>query len=189
MGYRVAELLRQVPPPPIDTNAQNDMAATISLVECEMAKRLSAADASSASSSRSSPPPAQVVPALPAPVQPEQQPETPFVLDASVSLSANLDILVAKRLNRALQAGESAALRQALDEGLSVLQAGGSDARQQLLAADATVALASPGAAQLWACCLEACEGEVASVEALATAITAGCAAVAGVLFANAIGV
>ena len=90
----------------------------------------------------------------------------------------------------ALGAGESAALRQALDEGLSVLQAGGSDARQQLLAADATVALASPGAAQLWACCLEACEeGEVASVEALATAITSGCAAVAGLLFANAFGV
>ena len=76
-----------------------------------------------------------------------------------------------------------------LPPGLSVLQAGSSDARQQLLAANATVALASPGAAQLWACCLEACEGEVASVEALATAITAGCAAVAGLLLANALGV
>jgi hypothetical protein len=189
VGYRVAQLLGHVPPPPIDTDAQTDIAATMSLIECEMAKRLSTADASSVSSSGSSPPPAQELPALPAPAQPEQQPETPFIVDAGVSLSANLDILVAKRLNRALQAGERAALRQALDEGLSVLQAGGSDARQQLLAASATVALASPGAAQLWACCLEACEGEVASVEALATAITAGCAAVAGLLLANAIGV
>lgn len=65
----------------------------------------------------------------------------------------------------------------------------GLSVHKQLIAANATVALASPGAAQLWACCLEACEGEVASVEALATAITAGCAAVAGLLLANALGV
>ena len=72
----------------------------------------------------------------------------------------------------------------------SVLHAGSADARHQLLASHATVvALASPGAAQLWACCLEACEGEVASVDALATAITAGCAAVAGLLLANALGI
>ena len=114
---------------------------------------------------------------------------TRSVLDPALSLGANLERLVATRLRRGLEEEERTALRDALDEGLSVLQAGGAEVRQQLLTAQSTVALASPGAAQLWACCLEASEGEVASVASLSAAISAACSAIAGVLFAASLGV
>lgn len=74
------------------------------------------------------------------------------------------------------------------NEGLSILQAGGADARRQLLAGGMLTALAHPGAAQLWASALEAAEGEVQSVETLCIAVTEGCSAIAAVLFTSALG-
>ena len=71
---------------------------------------------------------------------------------------------------------------------VDAVQAGGAERRAQLLHADAPVALANPGTAQLWASCLEAMEGEVESVEALASTVINGCAAIAAVLFASAVG-
>ena len=57
---------------------------------------------------------------------------------------------------------------------MSLLDAGTAEAQRQLLAASASVALSTFGAAQLWACSLEACgDGEVESVAALAAEITA----------------
>ena len=72
-----------------------------------------------------------------------------------------------------------------------MLQAGGSDARQQLLAADTATALLNPGAAMLWACIAEtANEGRaVSSVAAFGSAVVATASTIAGALFASAFGV
>lgn len=201
VGYRVGALLMRLPPPAMDAATQADVDAVVSLVECEMTKRLSEADASSAGSSSSTPPPTLPMPpplqpplqpappaAQPAPMVPAE-PVAPFVLDATESLGANLRRLVAMRLRRALQPAELTALDGALETGLSVLNAETAEARRQLLAASATVALSNAGAAQLWACTLEACGDEVASVAALAAEITAHCATISSALLGAALGV
>ena len=77
-------------------------------------------------------------------------------------------------------------MANALDEGLSVLQAGGEAARQQLMGANVLIALTSQGGAWLWAATLEATEQPAASIGALATAIVEGCSAMAATLFASA---
>ena len=115
-----------------------------------------------------------------------QQP--PFAVNATASLAANVERLAELRLRRGLDPAERAAIGAALEEGLSILQAGNAEARRALLADCILAALAHPGAAQLWASALEAAEGELESVEALAAAITSGCASIAGVLFASALG-
>ena len=51
-----------------------------------------------------------------------------------------------------LDAVDRAALLTGLDDGLSVLQAGGADARSALLTSNVLVALAAPAGALLWAC-------------------------------------
>ena len=79
-------------------------------------------------------------------------------------------------------------LDTALEEALSVLQAGGAEARRQLLDADALHALATPSAAFLWATSLEATEDTVSSVSTMATAIVKSCSDIAAVLFASALG-
>ena len=123
--------------------------------------------------------PAQMVPA---------QAVAPFLLDASASLGANLQRHVAMRMRRSLQPEEQSELDGALETGLSVLSAETAEARRQLLAATAIVALSNVGAAQLWACSLEACgDGEVESVAALAAEITAHCGTIASALLAAAL--
>ena len=98
VGYRVGERLLQLPAPALDATAQADVAAMVSLVECNMSKRLSGlseGDASSAASSSSTPPPSLPMPPL-QPMQPAQpqpqmvpaEPVAPFVLDASAPRSA-----------------------------------------------------------------------------------------------------
>ena len=193
---RVGERLLQLPAPALDATAQVDVAAMVSLVECNMSKRLSGlseGDASSAASSSSTPPPSLPMPPL-QPGQPQPQmvpaePVAPFVLDATASLGANLGRLVAMRMRRStLESEEKLALDGALEEGLSLLDAGTAEAQRQLLAASASVALSTFGAAQLWACSLEACgDGEVESVAALAAEITAHCGTIASALLAAAL--
>ena len=51
------------------------------------------------------------------------------------------------------------------------------------------MALTTPSAAQLWASLLEVAEGNVLSVQAVASALLDACSAVAGTLFAAALGV
>ena len=80
-------------------------------------------------------------------------------------------------------------LTQALDEGLSVLQAGGIDARRALLESNVLVALAKSPAAHLWACALEVAEGELQSMALLANTIIESCSNVAAMLFASALGI
>ena len=164
-----------------------------------MSKRLSGlseGDASSAASSSSTLPPSLPMPPLqpmqPARPQPQMvpaEPVAPFVLDATASLGANLGRLVAMRMRRStLESEEQLALYGALEEGLSLLDAGTAEAQRQLLAASASVALSTFGAAQLWACSLEACgDGEVESVAALAAEITAHCGTIASALLAAAL--
>ena len=114
--------------------------------------------------------------------------QPPFALDADASLAANVERLAGRRLRRALEPAERAAIGAALEEGLSILQAGDAEARRALLSSCILGALVHPGAAQLWASALEAAEGELESVEALAAAITSDCASIAGVLFASGLG-
>ena len=89
----------------------------------------------------------------------------------------------------AVSSDDVAALDNALDEGLSLLQSGGAEERRQLLgAASFTAALATSSAAQLWACCMEVAERPVSDVAAVAQAVIAACSAVAAMLFSATIG-
>mgnify|MGYP001222605447 CR=1 FL=1 len=56
VGYRVGERLLQLPAPALDAAAQADVAAMVSLVECNMSKRLSGLSEGDASSSSTLPP-------------------------------------------------------------------------------------------------------------------------------------
>ena len=78
----------------------------------------------------------------------------------------------------------------ALETGLSVLYAESAEVQRQLLAASAVVALSNAGAAQLWACTLEACSDvEVVSVAALAAEITTQVGTISAALLSAALGV
>ena len=115
--------------------------------------------------------------------------ERAFVLDATQSLLDNAQRLVQARMRRTLTDSERTTLIQALEEGLSVLQAGGVDTRRELLQSNVLLALGRPPAAQLWACALETAEGELQSVAVLANAIIDACSNVAAMLFASALGI
>ena len=147
-------------------------------------RRLSGDGASSSSASgRSTPPPPQ-----PAPVELPVVLATPFAVDASASLGTNVQRLVSSSLNRPLDATEAAAIDAAIEEALSLLQAGGADQRRALVATNVLVALTSAPAAQLWACAVDAAENAATSFDAFATAMIDGCSAVAAVLFTTALG-
>ena len=92
-------------------------------------------------------------------------------------------------MRRTLTDSERTTLIQALEEGLSVLQAGGVDTRRELLQSNVLVALAKPPAAHLWACALEAAERELQSMALLANTIVDACSNVAAMLFASALGI
>ena len=64
----------------------------------------------------------------------------------------------------------------------------GAEARRQLLAANALVSLATPGAAFLWASSVEASESVTPTVTEVAAAIVKSCSDIAAVLFASAMG-
>ena len=114
----------------------------------------------------------------------------PDAIEPMLTLSANTRRVVEARLARRLVAAEAQRLDEALGEALSVLQAGGDDARQQLLTTTTmATALLDPGASMLWACVTEtATEGGVASAAAFATALTAAASTIAGALFASTFG-
>ena len=123
---------------------------------------------------------------LPLPPPPAPQ---PIAIDPLQPLGTNLRRVIERqpaRLNHQLSPSEAATVANALTEGLSVLQAGGEAARQQLLASNVLMALTSQGGAWLWAATLEATEQSVASIGAVATAIVEGCSAIAATLFASA---
>ena len=185
-GAAVAALLLRLPLPPLDAAAQSAIDATVSAVEAEMTRRIHGrlggdAASSSGASGRSTPPPPQ-----PTPVVKIDVPAAPFALDASASLGANVQRLVASSLNRQLDLTEAAALDAALEEALSLLQAGGAAQRRALVATNVLVALTTAAAAQLWACAVDAAESAATSTDAFANAVIDGCSAVAAVLFTTA---
>ena len=209
-GYHLGERLLRPNASRADAHAHaDDFAAAVLHAEASMAaasrpvsgaasSAASAASAASSSSGASSPSVPPTLPPLPAVVAPhpsaEAHPTEPlrFAIDASLSLRANVERLLGRRMHRALDAAERHAVDVALDESLSLLQAGGAAARKALLDASILSALGSPGgAAQIWASAMEVTteEGEATqSVAALAAALVSACSTVAAVLFASAIG-
>jgi hypothetical protein len=78
---------------------------------------------------------------------------------------------------------ELGTLEAALEQALSILQAGGAVAQRQLLATGILAALMDPGAAQLWASTLEGAESGTTDVGIIAQAIVDSCSAVSAALF------
>ena len=116
----------------------------------------------------------------------------PEAIEPTLTLSANTRRLLEARLSRRLLEAEAQRLDEALGEALSVLQAGGAEARQQLLTSlDMATALLEPGAAMLWACVTETAttEASASSVAAFTAALEGAASTVAGALFASAFGV
>ena len=196
-GHAFADLLLRLPAAPLDDDARSAIAAAVAAVEPDLARRVASGSNASSSSDRSTPPPVPLP--LPPPLQPPSQPPQPIVVPAApvapdepfallptASLVANAETLVAMRLRHdGLDAVERAVLLTGLNDGLSVLQAGGADARSALLASNVLVALAVPAGALLWACVAEAAEGQPASVATMAAAIERCCSTMAGALFAS----
>lgn len=195
-GYAFAQLLLRLPVAPLDDDAQAALSAAIAVVEPDLTRRVTSGSNASSSSDRSTPPPLPLpLPPPPPPPQPPLPvvvpavpvaPDEPFALLPTASLIANAEMLVAMCLRHdGLDAVERAVLLTGLDDGLSVLQAGGADARSALLTSNVLVALAVPAGALLWACVAEAAEGQPASVATMAAAIERCCSTMAGALFAS----
>ena len=186
-------MLTTSPTAPLDAaGGQAAIAALVAAVEQSMLTRLRSGDAAGASSSSSSSSSRRTTsPPLPQPPAPPQLPPPPqapaaFAIDPSQSLATNLTRLVASRARRQLNASEAAALAAALDDGLSVFQAGGAAARQQLLATNVLVALTNQSGVWLWAATAEAVEHPTSSIALLAAAVVDFCSNTAAVLFADA---
>ena len=181
-GERLGKALLTVPAIPVDTA---DVTAAVQAVEAEATATLGdggrAGTSSATASTRSESPVAPVAPIAVA--------AAPMAIDPSLSLVANVGRLVAASLRRQLLTTEMAAIDDALDTASGVLQEGDATTRRALLHSNMLTALINPGAAYLWASCVERSEGGVESVEAFATAVIASCSDVASVLFASAMGV
>ena len=204
-GYQFAQRLLQQPQYTAEANAE--LAAVVAAVETEMRRMLggergegggtygrsgdpgggssSARSTRSTVSDRSTSPPPPDLPPIPVMVTAVPVLEA---VDPGASMSANARRLLEGRIGRRLSASEASRLDEALLEALSLLQTGGADARQRLGAQPMGGALVIPGMAQLWAATVEAAEGEVGSVAAFGQAIVDHASAVAGVLFASALG-
>ena len=191
VGLRVANLMMQPLPDPASPEAQAAIQALIATVEPAMVARLGeggGGGGSSGSSSASStpvpqPPHPPGPPSLPSPPPQPPQPPQPFAIDASLSLLGNIRALLGSRIGRPLTPPELGNLEAALEQALSILQAGGAAAQRQLLATGVLAALIDPGAAQLWASTLEAAESGTADVGTIAQAIVDSCSAVSSALF------
>jgi hypothetical protein len=187
LGVGVASVLASSGPPAVD--AQSAAAALAASIEAGMLARLVESGGASSSASGRSTPPAPPLPMPPPPPLPIPLPaQQAFAIDAGQSMAANATRLVEARLQRPLAQSEGDELERALEEGLSVLQAGGAEARRSLLRSSVLVALTKPPAAQLWAAVLEASERDVPSLAALAAAIVDACSNLTAMLFASALG-
>ena len=188
VGYQVGyRLIASTPTLPLDKSARVAIDALVAMIEPAMQERLatgggggSAASSSSGDSSQRATPPPQLPPPLP------QLLLSSIGIDPTASLLSNLLRLVWVRIKRPLSPSEAAAVAAALDEGLSVLQTGGVNARQQLLATNFSNALSSQGGAWLWASTIEAIDQPAASIAAIVGNIVESCSTTAAMLFADA---
>ena len=196
VGYVSGQLmLTTSPTAPLDAAGQTAIAALVSVAEQSMLARLRSGDAAGASSSSSSSSSSRRTTPPPLP-QPPQQPPPPlplpaqapaaFAIDPTQPLSTNLARMVTSRARRELSPPETAALAAALDDGLSVFQAGDAATRQQLLATNVLVALTNQSGAWLWAATVEAVEHPTSSIALLSAAIVDYCSNSAAMLFADA---
>ena len=96
---------------------------------------------------------------------------------------------MAASLRRSLLPAEVAAIDDALDTASGVLQEGDATTRRALLQSNVLTALANPGAALVWAACVEKSEGGIESVDTFADTVVESCSDIASVLFAAAAGV
>ena len=114
-------------------------------------------------------------------------PLPPLAVVATDSLATNLRRAVEARLEKHLSVAQVAALDRALDEALSLLQAGGNEARAALLASPAAAGLAVPAGAQLWATALEGIsQSNATTATALIQSIVETTVVVTSALFASA---
>ena len=194
VGGRLGILLLTLPPVAVDAKIQAELTAFVAEVEAGMRVRLSgnSGDADSggggdggsgASSSRSTPPPQPELPAAEAvPIRDAIQP--------TLTLSDNARTLLEARLGRRLSASEGQRVEEALAEALSVLQAGGAEARRRLLSTSMATAMLNPGVAMTWGCVVETIsDGDASSIGAFSSALVATASTIAGALFASAFGV
>ena len=186
IGARVGMLLLQIPSAPLDAAANAAVIALIASVESDMQNRLGGGSSggsrgssggSSLASDRSTPPP-ELPMAVAVPV--------PSEIDASATLGHNAKRLLEARLSRLLSPAEGARVDEALTEALSVLQAGGDGEIRRLLAVPIGGALLHPGAAQLWACAVDAAE-VASSVAMFYSTVNNTASTIAGALFASAL--
>ena len=100
--------------------------------------------------------------------------------------------LIASSLHRQLDPAEAAAIDAALEEALSLLQAGGGaqrkegSRRNECPRAGPRRRQPNAAAAQLWACAVDAAESAATSPDAFANAVIDGCSVIAAVLFTTA---
>ena len=184
LGARVGMALQQSTATTLDASTHAaDVAALVAAVEADMRRRLgdgSGSGGGSSSSAGGASPPAMMPTAAAV--------EIPEAIDARLTLRQHVRWLLESRLSRHLVAEESAQLDKVLAEALSLFQAGGDAAQQQLLTTDMASALLIPGVAHLWGCVVEAAEGDVRTVDSFADTLHDTTSAVAGALFASAFG-
>lgn len=196
VGAQLAhQVLSSTPATAVDLATSSILEQFVAAVDSAMRKGL-AADLDAASRSRpSSAHPSERTTPLPSPATIPPPASTAFAaaaqtrhftIDPNSSLLHNLLDFVQRRLGRALEPSEAAAMTSALDEGLSVLQSGTANARQQLLQRNVLSALGDSGAAMLWAATLESLDYESRNVAAIARVVLSVCSDVASTLFASA---
>ena len=194
--------LLQLPSPPLDAQIQAAITATISAVEDEMIARLgvdtsaassaAASSTSTASERETSTELPQLPPMPPPPPPPYPQPQVvpvppvPFVLDlVSTSLATNIHRLVAASLHQPLNASDIATINAALEDSLSVLQAGDAAERRAILETTMATAIVNTGAAMLWACVTDAVtdSGQMESASSFGLDLIERASTVASALF------
>ena len=189
--------LVQLPSPPLDAQIQAAITATISAVEDQMVARLSvdtsaASSTSTASERETSTELPQLPPMPPPPPPPYPQPQVvsvppvPFVLDlVSTSLATNIHRLVAASLHQPLNASDIATINAALEDSLSVLQAGDAAERRAILETTMATAIVNTGAAMLWACVTDAVtdSGQMESASSFGLDLIERASTVASALF------
>ena len=191
-AVELSALIMKMPPPPLDTPAQTLVNAIVGIITTETTERLdrvgdtsggggssSNAAASTASTSSVSPQP------VPIPVLAAE----PFALNSALSLRDNVMRLLQSSMHRSLDQTETDTLDGHLLQALSVLQAGGEQARRDLLSTGVLQALLSTGGAYLWAAALEASENGLQSVDEYGEAVVSTTSEVSTALFATALGV
>ena len=113
----------------------------------------------------------------------------PFGLNSALSLRENVIRLLQASLHRSLDPTETDTLDAHLLQALSVLQAGGEQARRDLLSTGVLQALSSTSGAYLWAAALEASENGLQTVDEYGAAVVSTMSEVSTALFATALGV